>query len=1284
MAEKTKRRWVKWILVPAGIVVTLGGLCYFILVYRFREVLNLLVLTESAGRYRADAKGIRVAFWNKKITINDLAVYAVDTTANHSHYTVRVKKVFLSVQSVRELLFNKKLLVKDIEIQAPEVSVHVHSREESDESMSYRASDVIDVLNNISAHLQVKTLALANASFIYSSYKYPDPFRVDKININISNFRKKDRPEHDLMYTDDIDLIIGDQSWTLPNGKQDIAFRKLHFSARNQFIQIDTCTFVLRGVPGADTISLYADQLRFSPRQLQAHLKKDELVIDSLLLKQPLLVFHKGTRKIKDTTRSISGALNQLFSRVNLGYVDINEGAFQVYELNNPAPAYTTQRVNMELFNLDALSARSNALSFDSIRLKLNELKFITKDSLYQLTVREFNIKNNDLIFLDARFGNTASNPSPSSMTFSTPTLRFRDIDLEALLNKQLRAPSIEIINPEIKLFASGRGKAAEDTAAKFSPQDFYKVMNGLDELINVDSFHVRNGRLNLRSPLNRVRADAAGINGVVLVNQLLKSDELGDIKRAIPVLKVANASFSKTGTDITASGFTFFGDSRLSLVSTLSVGFLNGSRVDAADIAWDLSDWDVYQLSKSVKISRLSIGELNADIKNTKGNPKNDLPRIDINNIAIARANFLFASGNQKLGAGGSNLYLENLKTNRNHFEWDSLQGEIQNLSYTTPLMSATLSSMQINSDGTGTISDLTINGDRSYSFSSPIVRLNAVIHSTDLSTLHIGSVKTDTANIFINRKSETQIAATNKTRMGFNRKKNFRLDSLALSNTSLRYTDTAGDATFSAVADITGSDLIMSNDSPATTGSGNFDLELRNGRAELPELKFSMPVLSLQLHDGRWTASQDNWLLQTDLQGSWKNLSLEQAGTNSLFTLDSVSGSLGQKGFKMGPDHFPDWYGLTRLIQVTEGNAKYTDDHLVASARAIRWNSVEEVFETGAFSVAPLLNAEKMFDSAKWQKEHVAATGKSARFSGLKLPKKISLNPSMGSDPDSMLLVNKVLLDGVSLVTYRDKQMPFRHGIEKLMPTELLKNFRMPVRLDTLLLTNSDVTISEKTAKEGKITSVPLTQINASVVNITNRPEFNELLEATITGSLVTNRIDRIHYTENYGDSLSPFEMRVHVAPMTLTTFTGLTKPLASVRVASGTSDTLHAFWSGNKYAAAGTMNFHYDGLKIEVLQGSSTRNKLSIKLRTWIGNLLIRNKNQRETAVFFVRDREKFVFNYWLKTSLSGLMTSVGIRRSKMYYLRYNKLREAFSLPEFPATTKPAVDKAPLVSQ
>lgn len=95
---------------------------------------------------------------------------------------------------------------------------------------------------------------------------------------------------------------------------------------------------------------------------------------------------------------------------------------------------------------------------------------------------------------------------------------------------------------------------------------------------------------------------------------------------------------------------------------------------------------------------------------------------------------------------------------------------------------------------------------------------------------------------------------------------------------------------------------------------------------------------------------------------------------------------------------------------------------------------------------------------------------------------------------------------------------------------------------------------------------------------------------------------------------------------------------------------------------------MNFYYRGLKISILDRKDPdrkRFRLSV-INALVNTFVIRKNNTSGSVVFFVRDQEKFVFNYWVKSAFSGIASGVGVKKDRKLLKQYRKMQKELSLP------------------
>jgi hypothetical protein len=199
-----------------------------------------------------------------------------------------------------------------------------------------------------------------------------------------------------------------------------------------------------------------------------------------------------------------------------------------------------------------------------------------------------------------------------------------------------------------------------------------------------------------------------------------------------------------------------------------------------------------------------------------------------------------------------------------------------------------------------------------------------------------------------------------------------------------------------------------------------------------------------------------------------------------------------------------------------------------------------------------------------------------------------------------DTAIDIEETTIENASLVTSRDKTIPFKHGIEKLMPTKLIQSIKRPFAIQRIVVRDANITsneISSATKREG---SVPFISVNGTIRNINNRPSSTDSLFVYANAIFLDHYVRTLQYKESYGDSLSGFHMVVKISPMDLRALTKVTNPLAAIDIDKGRSDTLAERIAGNKYAAFGEMKFYYRDLKSQDPRSNRTLRKRTCSYR------------------------------------------------------------------------------------
>ncbi|MGF6850303.1 hypothetical protein QFZ51_005538 [Chitinophaga sp. W3I9] len=901
-------------------------------------------------------------------------------------------------------------------------------------------------------------------------------------------------------------------------------------------------------------------------------------------------------------------------------------------EMCLPAPP---KRTNLNIYNLNIAHDSTPAITADSIALNLDKIKFYSLDSMFQLSVDEFILQRNDVIFNNVEYSPTPMNHSGKGLTFRAPSLRLNNVSLEHLLRKRLKATSAVLYQPGITFLTKAKkrvkGKVPIDSTAIKMPA-FYQTLHGLSELIQVNTFRIVDGNINFTSNgKSKVTLMVKNLNTDILLHNFLLSDSLVDIKHSMPNLHILQVNVISDKANITMDNYSFDGTHRHNKATKVAVALENGTRIAARDLYWEVFDWDVFQQSKDIQVDVLRIGAIDIQAHHNgakKEGPAKDLPVIRVARLDIGKVQFNSEGAGEHSSFNADKIALKDMRTRQHFFTWASATGQLNHISHHSKKMDATIGSVRFNSNGYTYITDAAAtlhNSNGHTKITTPSLDIQTNIHNTDFSRIAISKLATGNA---------------------------------AVSHTSIKEHDTTH---LETQARLTGNQLEVNTGSQQLLQYGDMNMQLSALSYSHTGTIASVPQLSLQLSKGSLHKEKSGHLsLRSGVDLTWQEaqFSLHQADTLEL-VLQKLSGMFKDASFSWSQGHKIKWPSFINNTTLSEGGLHYRNKQVHVNADNFKLDPATQTFQVRNFEVTPNLSAEETFRTARWQRDYITVKGDALQISG------INMHHQPG---DTTIAIRKITVDNTQLTTARDKRIPFEHGIEKWMPTKLIHTIPFALRVDSIVVQQSAVTVNESSKSTNKWSAVPITDINALITHFGNTYSNADSLLVQATGRLLGNPIRYFSYHESYGDSLSGFTAESYLAPMDLKDFNAVAIPMAAVKVRRGYADTIFSQWSGNKYATLGAMNFYYHNLNVQVLnKKDSTRQGFMANLETFLANLFLKNRNQRPTRMFFIRDREKFIFNYWVKAETSGIITAVGVKKDRKYLKKYNKAAKKYSLPK-----------------
>jgi hypothetical protein len=271
-----------------------------------------------------------------------------------------------------------------------------------------------------------------------------------------------------------------------------------------------------------------------------------------------------------------------------------------------------------------------------------------------------------------------------------------------------------------------------------------------------------------------------------------------------------------------------------------------------------------------------------------------------------------------------------------------------------------------------------------------------------------------------------------------------------------------------------------------------------------------------------------------------------------------------------------------------------------------------------------------------------------------------------------DTVFSAKKVTVSDAHLLAYKDRRLPFRHGIEKPMLTDLLLNISPKIMADSVILKHGLIEYDEFSDRTQQVGHIKLSNIKGAIAGArTFDPLPDDSLVFNVYARLIDTADLRVGYKQSYTDSLSGFNLKLIVSSFNLTALNPILRPFASAELKSGILDTIRMSVIGRKYMAYGTMKMYYDELNAQFLaKGDSSAKNVVTKSVSFFANRIVHSRKKRGSGdVFAERDPEKGFVNYWVKIVIGGVLTNSGVRTDKKQERKYKRSLNNYDLPPIP---------------
>ncbi|MDO9553685.1 hypothetical protein [Rhodonellum sp.] len=261
-----------------------------------------------------------------------------------------------------------------------------------------------------------------------------------------------------------------------------------------------------------------------------------------------------------------------------------------------------------------------------------------------------------------------------------------------------------------------------------------------------------------------------------------------------------------------------------------------------------------------------------------------------------------------------------------------------------------------------------------------------------------------------------------------------------------------------------------------------------------------------------------------------------------------------------------------------------------------------------------------------------------------------------------DQELVARSISITGLEADIFRDKRYPIPKDNYRFMPQALMKKSGMVVHLDTLQVFNGKISYTEFPEKGMVPGDIYFSELNASLFPFHLNKESNayptEMTSISANALLFGEALLGLE-GELYFEHPFPMEISVKIGELDLRRVNSMTETNAFARVEDGKINSGEWSFIADDNSAKGNMTLLYNDIKVVLLdERTLEKAKGRRRILTFVINTFaVKSHNPRKlfkntvsSTIYEPRDDQRFIFNYWWATTMSGLKGSVGLGQPK----------------------------------
>ena len=1247
---------------------------HFWFINHAEELVEDMVSSQSNGKLKLKVAKFKFNWFTYKMELRKANFYSTDTSASTS-YQFSVARIKIRVKEIFPLVFEKRILIDSLHLLNPDIRVtrlrsikDTTAASDTGLSIPQEMGRIYNSIQDALKVLKVNQFQIDNGKFSLINKIRPEepPVVITNINFHLDNLRvdtTQPAGKQKILFSDNVALHTSNQNILFPDGRHRLSFSNFRINILNRIVEFDSCTVVAtKGDSASNSFRIFFDKLQMTNIDFNTLYHNEIIKADSVYCINPRFRLDVALEERTGPAKSLpklGELIQELTGNMQLAFVVVENGSFDINTMRAGKPSsFTSDHNNFELQGLQIKENGPKPLTVEKFVMAIRNYENFLRDSSYSIQFDSILINNNRISLSNFQYQELQNNKVINNL--SMPQFELQGLSWDDLVfNQQLKAEKVTLYRPVINY---------KMAAKRYHSKDIFQTLAGIGNFMQIDNLNINDGQVNLFFK-NDIQLKLENANIAVLGKRLVGSRKLNNIQNSVTVLYFKKGTFKMGDLAADLTNVNFSGNPGNYLhAATVHVKNKNELDINAADVS--IRSMIINDDIKHTTISGIRWGQADIKLFTFPQQNKNGSSVFLLKDIKGNNTNMIAGDGSKNLS-----FFLQDIKAGE-------LATTTGNKLHVSGLMAKGNDLFMTDGEGSLRIKNFRLADHQSSSFEnihyskySNGDSINAIIPKLemipDVNEIVDGKINAGAVHVI---NPSVHIALTNKigaeNKNGESKWPETKIDKLSIDQPVLEYSK----ATEKGTTKI------------SWKGIGNVfeltDLNIKNQ----PLLRFSAEDLRLSLHNFLYTNAKrkivdagkgqlEIKLNKSELQyndaGAWdwkSNITNLEAREIVVDSLGKKSGQLKIKTAKLNSLSISS-ANLLNLREILRSNTSfqlqnitgtYQDDDKQFNWYNTGYDKTTRFFTTDSFSYHPTIDRETFIKNSKYQVDYLTAkTGA------------ISMGP-FDIDryaKDSVLDMGVINISNGFLTDFRDKRQPRKPGIVRLLPANLVKEIPVRVLIDTVKLNNMHVEYEEVNEKTGAAGKINVEKLNGRITHFRNyNLAVNDSLHISATAYLENKIFTKLDSKESYTDSLGGFVMTVKMDSADLTVLNPILKPLASAKLISGRLDSMTMRVTGREAFAFGEMNMAYHDLKIRVTGNEEKKRSFFRGFITFFANSLVRNNNntKRTGTVFFQRLRDRSAINYLVKLTLSGVSSSIGVKKSDKQLRKY---KQQASYPKMP---------------